>query len=263
MVYNVQLETWNTLPLYNACYFAMAAVNNQLVCAGGSGCEFTNSGRTAELGVWNERSQTWTTPYPPMPTARISPTAVSHTKWLVVIGGRHEDVDTKLCNVEILDTSSGQWYIAAPLPQPHASLSAVVMGYTCYAIGGFAANHAPSKNVYRVNLDVLVSQAISRKSSSTPPPQDTIIWHTLPDTPLEFSTALALKGSLLALGGEGRDHMETAIYFYELGNMKWIRIGEMCTGRSLFACKVLPDGRILVAGGTTTYPKKVDIAVVQ
>ena len=129
----------------------MASVNNQLVLIGGRD-EITHE-RTAVVKAWNEGSKSWTNVFPPMPTACLSPNVVSYGKWLTVIGGRLKVVYAKFSEVEILDrdTALGQWYIAAPLPQPHSSTSPVVIGYTHYVLGGFAQDHNTSDKVYSVS----------------------------------------------------------------------------------------------------------------
>ena len=87
MVCDPQHDVWHTLPLYKYTSFAMAVVNDQLVLVGGIDVKTRKC--IAMLGVWSEQSQTWTNPFPPMPTARRSPSVVTHdNRWLVVVGGR-------------------------------------------------------------------------------------------------------------------------------------------------------------------------------
>ena len=130
----------------------MAVVNDQLVLVGG--IDVKTSKYTAMLGVWNEQSQTWTNPFPPMPTARCSPSVVTHdNRWLVVVGGKSEDAVT---NVEILDTTLGQWYHGAPIPQPCLRASAATVGNVCYVLGGFTKG-ASSNKVFSMYLDNLIS----------------------------------------------------------------------------------------------------------
>ena len=90
MVYSLQTGTWRTLPPYESWLFGMAVVNNQLVLVGG----WSTSTRqvTNVLGLWDERSQTWTHPFPVMPTARHSLSVISYQKWLVTAGGMMEEV---------------------------------------------------------------------------------------------------------------------------------------------------------------------------
>lgn len=262
-VYDPQRDVWDTLLPYSYSLFAMASVNNQLVVTGGLN-EITHQ-CTAVVGAWNEGLKCWTHTFPSMPTPRVSPTAVSYGKWLVAIGGRLQFVREKLSEVEILDTALGQWYCAAPLPQPHSSASPVVIGYTCYVLGGFAQDHIISDAVYSVCLDDLISQAISQqhKSASAGANQTPSPWQVLPNTPLSLSTAFTLKGALLAVGGEKnplqRGLVSRAIYVYRPGSRTWIKTGELQTGRSGCACTLLSGAEILVTGGTTEAPEEVEI----
>ena len=77
----------------------------------------------------------------------------------------------------------------------------------------------------------------------------------MPRAPLEGSTALALNGALLAVGGVGTK----AIHLYQPSSRKWITAGELPTERAACACVVLPDGRVLATGGEINE-KRVDIA---
>ena len=224
MVCDPQRDVWHTLPPYMYTSFAMAVVNDQLVLVGGIDVKTRKC--IAMLGVWSEQSQTWTNPFPPMPTARRSPSAVTHdNRWLVVVGGKSEDAVT---SVEILDTTLGQWYHGAPIPQPCYHVSAATVGNMCYVLGGFTKGGLSSKNVFSLCLDYLISQAVPQpvsvttlptQSTSRPPhtPPTLLMspWQTIPDTPLKRSSALALNGALLAVGGEERVSMNKAIHLYQ------------------------------------------------
>ena len=148
MVYNSQLDKWSTLPPYECIFFAMAAVSNRLVLIGGYDIVNSDGGITAQVVMWDGE---WTKPFAPMPTARCSPSAITYVKWLVVVGGRLAGVDTKLSNVEILDTTWNQWYCCMPLPQPCSSISlTATVGNMCYALGGFTTLHEGSEKVFGV-----------------------------------------------------------------------------------------------------------------
>ena len=260
MVYEYQLDRWSTIPPYECEYFAMAAVNNRLVLIGG--CDVAEDAVTAQLGVWDGK---WTKPFTPMPTARCSVSAITYIKWLVVIGGRLEDVDTKLSNVEILDTTLDQWYRCAPLPQPCSSISlTATVGNMCYALGGFTSNHRGSTKAFSVCLDNLISQAVSQSAYSsiaTPSP-----WQALPNTPLAYSTAISVDGALFAVGGLIQDSMEpsTSVYLYQPSCKSWVLAEVLPHGRERCACIAFADRKILIAGRGVGYgSQEVDIAEVK
>ena len=259
MVYDPKLDSYDTLPPYTYKYFSMAVVNNQLVLVGG--VDVRTDKVTNKLGVWNEQSKRWTQPLPPITTACNSPSVATHNnRWLVVIGGYNTD---HLSRVEILDTTeSRQWYHAASLPQSLSHALPVTIGNMCYLLHGYTKRLGPSKKVFSVCLDDLISQTVSQPASASAPPTPSP-WQSLPDTPLTVSTALAFNGALLAVGG-GYGSTATCIYHYQPSSRSWIKAGELPTGRSCCTCTVLPSGDLYVAGGADFGASQlVDIASVQ
>ena len=246
IVYDPKQDSYDTLPPYTCKYFSMAVVNNQLVLVAGD-----------KLGVWNEQSEKWTHPLPPMTTACYSPSVATHNnRWLVVMGGL--GYDDYLSRVEILDTDSAQWYQAASLPQPLSHSLPAIIGNMCYLLGGYTEGGASSEKVFSVCLDDLISQAVSQPAGTSAPPIPSP-WQSLPDTPLDRSTALAFNGALLAVGGSVMS--STAIYHYQPSSRSWVKAGELPSGRKHCACTVLPSGDLYVAGGYED--QQVDIASVQ
>ena len=242
MVYKIYAGSWATLPPYGSHYFGMAAVNNQLVLVGGV---TKSTGRTTNvLGVWDERSQTWTHPFPEMPTLRHSTSVVSYKRWLVIAGG-DDGRGSYLKKVELLDTHSRQWYEGSPLPKECSQnlISSTINENVWFLLNGHSFRQA-NKHVFSVCLDELISQAVSSStnvtSPSTPSP-----WHTLTDTPSTNSTLLILNGALLAVGG----YRSSAIHLYRPSSRSWVKVSDLPAKLSLCACAVLSSGEIFVAGG--------------
>ena len=242
MVYSVQTGSWRTLTVSigETYLFGMAAVNNQLVLVGGA--SISTHAATNVLVVWDERSRTWTRPFPVMPTARHSPSAISYKKWLVVAGGEDERC-SPLNKVELLDTVSGQWYEGSPLPTKCALMSSAINGNMWYLSGGWSSRGPKyNKHVFSVCLDDLIFQAVSQSAGSTSSP-----WQILPEPPLVHSTVLVLKGALLTVGGEN----SSSIHLYQPGRRSWVKVGALPKQRQQCACTVLPNGEMFVAGGST------------
>ena len=131
----------------------------------------------------------------------------------------------------------------------------------CYLLGGYTERNVPSKKVFSVRLDDLISQAVSQSASASAPPTPSP-WQSLPDMPLIRSTALAFNGALLAVGG-GDFLGGPAIYHYQPSSRSWIQAGELPTGRAQCTCTVLPSGDLYVAGGAGAAQAQVDIGSVQ
>ena len=86
-------------------------------------------------------------------------------------------------------------------------------------------------------------------------------WQTLIDPPLINSTALVLDGALLTVGGS----KSSIIHCYQPSNriQRWVKVGDLPTGRSQCACTVLPNGEIFVAGGGVKLGnERVDIGTI-
>jgi N-acetylneuraminic acid mutarotase len=251
IVYDPQKDSCTTLPPYAYNYFSMAVVNNQLVLVGGQDSKSFYCTCTNKLGVWGESSTRWTHPFPPMTTPCKRPTIVTHKdRWLIVIGGGIGG-SCRLSRVDILDTFSKQWHSSTPMPEslPCSHTLTATIGSTCYLMGGYISTRSSQKRVLSVSLDELVSQArVSKLVSASSPPTPSP-WQTLPDTPLKFSTPLALNGTLLAVGGISEFSEErNTIYAYHPERKEWVEAGEMSTERAQCSCIVVPNGEIMVVG---------------
>ena len=243
---------WRTLPRYRHKYFAMAVLKDQLTLVGGWEVFMTKV--TDRISVWD--SQQWTHPYPPMPTPRYSPVVATYINWLVVAGGNNGS--SVLSTVEIMDTTNKQWFTATPLPVGCYDMTSAVVGDEWYFMGGYSGL-AGSKQVLHVSLPAITSQTVSQH------PINPAQWHTLPDTPLEYSAALALHGSLLAVGGwHDRQHRSSAIHLYQPGSRQWVKVGDLPTARSHCSCTLLSSGEILVVGGRDDNGRisRVDVTAV-
>ena len=265
MVYSFRSGSWKTLPLCetNCNFYGMAALNDQLVLVGGRNIA---DKRTGLLGVWDERSQTWTHPFPKMPTPRSSPSVVSYQKWLVVAGGKDQR-DSYSRIIELIDTHTGRWYESPPLPNACSGMSSAINGNKWYLSGGYySLGETTSMRVLCVCLDELISQAVSQSAAATSPSTPSP-WQTLTDSPLMHSTVLTFNGALLLVGG----WKSSAIHLYQPSSRSWVKVGDLPSERWQCACAVLPSGEIFVAGGRACVPaqsflvvdtKSVDICTV-
>lgn len=251
MLYTLHTGSWRTLPRYDSVWFGMAPVNNQLVLVGGA---YSSTNRISDiLGVWDEGLRMWTHPYPVMPTPRSQVSVVSYQRWLIVAGGLSGG-PLCLSNVEILDTSSRQWYEAGSLPIACCAMSSTRNGNMWYLSRGSSSMMSQASNhVFSVNLDNLIAEAVSCSDGvSTPSP-----WQSLPDTPLVHSTVVVIGGALLTVGG----WKSSSIHLYQPSHKRWVKVGELPCMRYQCACAVLPSGELFVTGGCGDI-YRVDIATV-
>ena len=240
--YNLESGDWSELPRSPVTCFAMTSLNGQLVLAGGS------SGDT-RITVWDSGRSEWVHPYPPMPTGRAKAAAVGYQKYLIVACGVYHKSE-----VEVLDSSSGRWYSAQPVPVRGHTMSSVVVG-DCWYLSSFGRWVDGKEHIFWAHLPTLTSSATSAHTTTEH------IWHELPTPPVEQPTLLALQGHLLLVGGGG---WVQEIHRYDQETGQWRVCGQLQVGMEAPCCAVLPSGDLMVAGGiagdTKNYSKRMWIA---
>ena len=82
---------------------------------------------TPLITVWDSGHSEWVDPYPPMFTICRVPAAVGYQKYLIVACGF-----PNMSDVDVLDSSSGRWYSAQPVPVAGLIMSSVVIDDCCY-----------------------------------------------------------------------------------------------------------------------------------
>ena len=249
-VYDIENDEWSCLPRYHCYCFAMTILHSRLTLVGGVDTSTTKA--TNQLAVFDTTSQDWTYPYPPMPTPRHRPAVSTYNIWLLVAGGAAAEHHA-LATVELLNTSTNQWLTASPLPTPCSYLMSTIMDENCYIV-------VNSREVFCVSLPNIVSQTVDQSTASKSP----TLWRRLPDTPLENSTAIVLRGSLLTVGGCDNAIRSADIHLYQPESKKWIKVGDLPNTRHFCSCVVLPSGELLVAGGSesSSTPSQVHMATV-
>ena len=248
--YDPDTNNWSRLPRYQYKRFAISIINSRLTLVGG--CDDSRKA-TNQLAVYEPSSQHWTHPYHPMPTPRFRPAVVMYDIWLLVAGGRIVGCD--LATVELLNTSTNQWLASASsLPTPCSFMTSATINNLGYIV-------TASKQVYRVSLPDIVSQTVGQSTASKSP----TLWRRLPDTPLERSTTISLRGYLIAVGGRHDNRTRTDIHLYQPESEQWTKVGDLPNARRYCSCVVLPSGELLVAGGYNTsveLTRRVDVASV-
>ena len=227
--YSPDRQEWSLLPEAHVRGFGMTSLNGQLVLVG-------NHGPSKDrLTVWDSGHGEWAHPYPPMPTGRSMSAAVGYHNYLIVACG-WEYRDT----VEVLDSSSGRWYSAEPLPVGGYIMSSVVVGDRWY-LSSFGYWKDIQQHIFWAHLPTLISCATLAANTNT-----AAIWQELPTPPVDEPTLLALQGHLLLVGGRG---CVQELHRYDLEASQWRECGQVPVGLYGPSCTVLPSGELIVAGG--------------
>ena len=239
--YSVQGSGWREIET-PVLYFGMAVVNDQLIIIGGLD---RKGATTDQVWVLQSDSNTWTQPFPAMPTARAWSSAVGYKRWVLVVGGYE-----KWC-VEVLDTVSKKWYTAVPLSSNALRPSLAVIQDTLYVVCGKSADS--------ISIPMLISDAMSQSTASNEPRSTE--WQPLPDTPTPDPTITTFHGSLLAVGAIESPSSTIAMYLPQ--TEQWLTVAQLPTQREGCTCVVLPETwELMVVGGydeNRDYIKTIDI----
>ena len=244
--YDPLTQQWTKLLQYRYQRFTMAEMYQEIVLVGGYDGSTVPVKSTNVVTVYSASQRTLKQPYPPMKTPRSDPAVCTYNQHLVVAGGFDGWIDQ--ATVEILDMSfphSQTWLTATPLPMRCSGMSATIIHDTLYLLGDTLV-----KQVLSVSLPALTQLASHAQ------------WYTLPDAPLEDSIAIAIGGSLLALGGNHDQQRSSAIHVYNQAKNTWSKVGDLPTERTYCTSCLLRSGEILVAGGKDRngWTSRIDLA---
>jgi N-acetylneuraminic acid mutarotase len=247
--YDPSQDKWTTLPPLPVGWFGLGQVNGKLVAIGGE--EKIDKEETNKVHTYDERSRKWKQTIPPMPTARDSSGVLSLRSALAVAGG---NTPSQTCTtaVEIFKPDTSQWYIVDPLPTACYDISLVVIGNTCYTLGGYGSDSGLNQALY-ASVDDLLGNAVPANQITHSDSSDSqSAWKTLPNTPTCRPAAAVIADNLLAIGGDEISRggaIKKEVYMYSPSNNSWIYISDLPAPRSFTSAAVLSSKEILVIGG--------------
>ena len=134
-----------------------------------------------------------------MPTKHWDPAVVCSENSLVVAGGNRGD-DT-LVAVEVMDTSSRQWFTASSLPHNFYDVSTTICGDNMYLMGGYGVSEG-SLSVITCSLTALLeschSQSLQARMKALFTDKQSQVWKKAADVPVYFTSCTTLCGQVIA-----------------------------------------------------------------
>ena len=268
--YSPDVDMWKVLPPSPLKWFGMVEWKGQLVLIGGK-----DAGRTDDhilsnkLAVW-ERGK-WQFSLPAMPIPRVSPTAVSHGKYLAVTGGRRGYLG---CCVDTLDADSMQWHRLPSVPINTLPHTTAVCNNKIYLL------HQRSGKILHTDLQTFLEQ----KSEDTKPDQSSLeeqsdsgesdlfdldsslIWKPILKPPVPPLQMASIGGhiAIFSHGTSGEGHLAVHAFFPETNS--WYMIGKFPALTPTISCITSPKKQMYVAGGeliSSQYSQKMFQAVMK
>ena len=256
--YNTISELWTCTPnCPNKCS-SFVALNNMLTAIGGINYRYYSN----KVYGLDNTGRGWIEIYPPMPTGRASTTAVCTESSLIVVGGNFEGPIP--CPVEVMNTTTHQWYVAANVPCIIGLRRA--SGVLChstnqlYILGAFN-----SKLVYSCSLsDLFQSCQLASNVNTASLRQFYNVWKKLSNLPLYDSTCVNIYDHLLSIGGsKSADILSTStksVYVYRPTTNSWEEVSQMSMARRLCFAVPLPNesNKLMVVGGKDEHSDDIN-----
>ncbi len=235
-LYNPTTQLWSpTSPMSTARWHHTATrlANGKVLVAGG----LVNSTQAlASAEIYDPATETWS------PTGSMSAGRAMHTATLLadgtvlVLGGSTNGV-TVLSGAELYDPNSRVWTTITAMYSPRYGHAATLLtnGMVLVAAGY-------SSNVLGLRTSELYDPT-NRTWTSTSSLTYARAW---------FTTTLLPSGFVLASGGANQTVGLSAINtteLYDPATQRWTVSGVLVAGRSSHTANLLPNGRVLVAGG--------------
>ena len=261
-VHNLNEGTWTTLPKPAPQYRCEAiALKGQLVLLGGF---VTYQTITNMVSTWT--GQRWRRDIPAMPTKRVRPGVIMRDKYVVAAGGMSDPNRTLLNSINILDTSTLQWWTPAnfQLPLPMYALDMTVCSSYVYVAAAIIDYNTANKAKTGVNkawqLPVSVLEEVFMRDDGSPRHYH---WKEIAPTPNLHSTVLKDCAHLLAIGGaldgdQSGCNSSSNISVYNPICNRWSTVGQLHVPRARCTAVAVTRSKFLVLGGysdTTTNPQ--------
>ena len=259
-MYCLNEKTWTTLSEPTPQYRCEAiAINNQLVLIGGRDATHKITNMVSTL-----TGQGWQQDIPAMPTKRIRPGVIKYNKYVIAAGGMSEHNRALLSSIDILDTSTMEWWTPAnfQLPIPMYALDVAVCSsgmYVAAAVIDYDITNndkTPSDDAWKLPVGVLEEVLIGQKKNS---PQQ-YEWTKIASTPYNHSTLVKTSPHPVAIGGavsgdrSGRNSTPN-ISVYNPNCDKWATVGQLQVSRARCAAVTVSGSSLLVCGGYSDTAK--------
>ena len=256
MMYDSYKDEWSALPKLPHVRFSLVAVpyKKQLLAIGGiSGIEVSN-----KVFAWDESNQSWTTPYPNMPTVRFDCCSISHGSAVIVAGGvTCHSPWTNTGAVEVLHIVDelgsfykSHWTKVEQLPYAVYELVPLKVDDDLYIAVGFDGDGSTC-NTVTASIPELLQSSVKK----------TRVWHKLPDMPYSSWSINHYQGRLIIFTG---DHMVeqpgqseptweliSQIHLYNPNTKSWDHVGDVPYNYLMGKSVHIRENKILFISGVT------------
>jgi len=250
-VYDITLDRWDQLPPSGYHHGVPHIIGRKLALIGG--CLSTAMKRTNKVSTFDEASQTWTSYYPDLLSARSSPGVVTHLEHVIVAGGREgENTAVAQDDIEILNwMENSNWKkVSISLPVPMWSFTPIISD-DHLVIVGYSSGSAMKRYTgsYKIPVSDITDEQPKSNSKSN---KKKTKWTTI-SSATHWSTALVSNSfPLMVVGGQNYSGQPTSdVKMYDEYNKSWKTMALLSSARTDVTVAAVGDNAIVAIGGFT------------
>ena len=244
-VYDISLNQWDRLPPSGQRMAQLQIINNNLTVIGGKDSVTKNISN--KVTTFEFISNEWTNILPDMLKPRLSPGAVTHLNYVIVLGGAL-DGNNYSDDIEVLDwTKPDHWVMAKlKLPDPMWHLTPTISGDSLCIVGYNRSNDRVAA-AYQVPIDMITPTAARPHLNG-----EIVEWNKLPKAPHAGTAIVPNSCPLVIVGGYNhQDGLTSDIAILDVPSNSWKRIASLPSPRRYATVVSISHDSILVIGGYT------------
>ena len=240
--YNITTDQWKQLPSPGHYMGALQTIDSKLIVIGGR--DNVTDKITNKVSTYINNN--WTDHFPNLLRARNNPGVVSHSDYVIVVGGV-KSIDTIYDDIEVLNTTQpSQWLMSTILlPKPMWGIFPTISNNMMLIVGYNAAEQY--RGVYRLPVDKIIS-FMTQQDYSDQPTQ----WMELPSAPHCSTITIPNSHPPVIIGGHDLQYVPTSsITMLDDFSLKWKRVSFLSSPRHSVAAVSIDPDTILIIGGCT------------
>ncbi|XP_065884376.1 uncharacterized protein [Dysidea avara] len=243
--YSIMTDKWERVPNPGQYYGMLHTINDKLTIIGGR--DIANRKITNKVSTYT--NETWINHYPHLLKARSKPGVVSHSYYIIVVGGGKDEVSDHN-DIELLDwTQPSHWVMTCiALPEPMWNIFPSVSKDIFCIVGYSGPGTTSNSTAYQLAVDTIIS-CNSQPATSDGAAQ----WMKLPSAPHCDTRMIPYSYPPVIIGGLDIQGVPTSdITMLDYSSHTWKRVASLSSPRDSVAVVSINCEAIIVLGGIST-----------